>query len=99
MYAIGALSLAVAAISSALLGWRLIRTSRRDRFVAGFLFLPIAFLILLILLIQGIDAFGGGEFLTSLFTCSRAPESSEQGDRVHDGVVEIKPEITVGLGD
>jgi hypothetical protein len=51
MYAIGALSLAVAAISLALLGWRLIRTSRRDRFVAGFLSLPIAFLVLLILLI------------------------------------------------
>jgi len=74
-------------------------TSRRDRFVAGFLFLPIAFLVLLILLIQGIDTLGGGEFLTSLFTCSRTPESSKQGDRVRDGVVEIKPEITVGLGD
>ena len=66
MYAAGALTLAVAAIPLAFVAWRLVRTTRRDRLVAGVLFLPILFLILLVLLIQGIDALGGGDLAVAL---------------------------------
>jgi hypothetical protein len=66
MYAVGALSLAVAAIPFAFIAWQLTRTSRRDRFIGGFFVLPIAFLVLLVLLIQGFDALGGGELMAAI---------------------------------
>ena len=69
-YPLALLSLAVAAIPlaliGALVGRALIRPPRRDRFAARFFLLPIAFLVLLVFLIQGIDALGGGELLTGL---------------------------------
>jgi hypothetical protein len=65
-YSLALLTLAIVGIPLAIVAWRLIRPSRRDQSVARFFFVPIAFLVLLVLLIQGVDALGGGELLTGL---------------------------------
>jgi hypothetical protein len=66
MYPFAVLSLAVAAIPFALIAWLLTRTSRRDWFVGSFFVVPFVFLVLLVLVIHGIDALGGGDLLTAL---------------------------------
>jgi len=59
MYAVGTLSVAVAAIPLAFIAWRMTNISFRW-------LLPIAFCLVVMLMLQGIDALGGRELIMAL---------------------------------